>query len=741
MRSLTLLFLGALLATAAPAAAQDCTAATAQEVTIREINAIPQDNVDQLNAAGESVTITQIQDLLTNDLEGACVTFTAVLLTDPLLSGLANLNAEGIPNRIHAFVRDVAAATDGVEGMGTQIVDGRGNGEIQQFFPGDEITVIGRVSPFEGNGGKAMQIAPVSIAGTGTAYGADDPLRQPVTITTDDVHDAYGTGTDARTQIDWSAYSDFNGQYVRFETITLVQSSPGGRPNLLLSSPGTDTQINTYDTSVCFRNDIGADYYPSGNAPDCLDDDFVPPATGIVNIQGFLSFQGDDGAFDYSVPDLANFVLVPFEDDDFEIAVAPPIVVIEDTGLATTDGATIRAAVTPGTASNTVASVVASYETSSGVTGTVDLTNTSGDLYEGTIPNLVADDFVTYTIVATDNQGAATPASAPITRLVVDGPITEIFQVQRTPDGGPGGSGITTADPVDFDLEATVQSIVRATDAVTLATIQDDPDLGPFSGVWVEFAPGVDLEVGDRITITSAQVVEAFGVTTLRNVSYDGADSGDFLGYKEVTTDLFNGDDGAATAEQHEGILLSFDDVTVAATNADAPAGPFGELRITSDGTLDGGLRVDDLADDVTFEGNDPGSVYEVYNQLDYVRGALYFSFGNYKLVPTSADDFGDVLNVATEGSLETASARIVGAFPNPATGAARVRFELAAAGDVSLRVFDTTGRQVAVVAEGARAAGAHEVSADLGGLASGIYVVRLVAGGEVATARIAVVR
>ncbi|WP_420454654.1 T9SS type A sorting domain-containing protein [Rubrivirga sp.] len=741
MRLSTLLVLAAVLATAAPAAAQNCTASTAQEVTIREINAIPQDNVDQLNAAGADVTIEQAQMLLTNDLEDACVTFTAVLLTDPFLSGLASLNAEGIPGRIHAFVRDVTAATEGVAGMGTQIVDGRGNGEIQQFFPGDEIVVTGTVSPFEGNGGKAMQIAPVSIVGTGNAYGEDDPLRQPVVVTTEDIHDVYGTGTESRSQIDWSAYSDFNGQYVRFETTNLVQStSGGGRVDVLLSSPSDDAQINTYDTSVCFRNDIGVEYYPNGNMPSCLDNPFNPPVTGIVNIQGFLSFQGDDGSFDYATPDEANYVLVPFEDDDFEVAVAPPIVTFEDTGLATTDGADVRVTAVPGTSGNTVASVVVSYETSSGITGTVDLTNTSGDVYEGTIPNLVAGDFVTYSIVATDNQGAATPASAPITRLVVDGPITSIFQVQATPNGGVGGSGITTADPVEFDLDAVVQSVVRVRDNLTLATIQDDPDLGPFTGVWVEFAPGAELEPGDRITITSAQVVEAFTVTTLRNVSYVETATGDILGYKEVTTDLFNGDDGAATAEQHEGILLTFDDVTVVATNADDPSGPFGEFLISSDGTAANGLRVDDLADGVTFEGNDPGTVYTAGGVLDFVRGPLYFSFGNYKLVPPSADDIGD-FSVSREGDLATSAVRIVGAFPNPATGAARVRFELATAGDVSLRVFDATGRQVAVVAEGTRAAGAHEVSADLGGLASGVYVVRLVAGGEVATARIAVVR
>ena len=737
MRNATLIALGGLLALAAPATAQDCTASTAQEVTVREINAVPQENLDQLDAAGQDVTIDQIQDLLTNDLEGACVQFTAVLLSDPFLSGLRSLNAAGIPGGIHTFVRDVAAATDGVEGMGTQVVDGTGTGAIQQFFVGDEIVVTGVVTQYRDVGGVATQINLVEVSGTGNAYSDDDPLLQPVVITTDDIHDTYTVGGEPKSQIDWSVYPDYNGQYVRFESIELLQGVPGTRVDVLLSSPGDDAQINLYDTSVCFRNDRGEDYFPSG-APSCVDEDFVPPASGIVNVQGFLTFQGDDGAFDYGVPDGANFVLVPFEESDFEIAAAPPIITVESAGLATTDGATIRATVVPGTAGNTVSTVTANYETSSGLSGTVDLTNTSGDVYEGTIEGLAAGDFVTYTLTAVDDQNLSTPATSAISRLVVDGAIEDIFQVQATPDGGPGGSGITTADPIAFDLDAVVQSLI-AEDG-SYVTIQDDPSLGAFSGVFVEFDGATDLQVGDQITISMARVVEDFSVTTLVDVTYEETGTGDPYGYKAVTTDLFNGTDGDATAEQHEGILLSFSDVTIVSTNADDPSGPFGEFEISSDGTIANALRVDDLADGISYEGQDPGTVYMEGNQLSFIRGPLYFSFGNYKLVPTGAGDIGELI-VAREGDLETSGLRIVGAYPNPAARSARVAFELATAADVSLRVFDAMGRQVAVVAEGARAAGAHSVAADLGGLASGVYVLRLDAGGEVATARIAVVR
>ena len=742
MRHATRFFLIAVLALAAPAvAAQECTSATATDVTIRQINAIPQANIDALEAAGQDVTIEQAQELLTNDLEGECVRFTAVFLSDPIKSGLATAT-DGIPGRIHVFVRDVTAATDGVEGMGTQIVDGRGTGTIQQFFAGDEVTVVGTVSPFEGSGGVSQQIAPTELIGTGNAFADDDPLRQPVTITTSDIHDVYDVGGDFQTQIDWSAYSDFNGQYVRFENVELIQAVTGGtRVDALFSSAGDDAEINLYDTSVCFRNDRDESYFPAGQAPACIDDDFNPPSTGIINLQGFLSFQGDDGAFDYAVPDEANFVISPFEDEDFEIAVAPPIITLEDTGLATTaDGALVRATVIPGTAGNTVASVTVNFTTSSGASGSIDLVNTAGDTYEATIPNLVAGDFVTYTVSATDNQGASTPVGDAVSRRVVDGAISSIFDVQATPDGGPGASGVTTSSPVAFDLDATVQSVIEG-GSNFFATIQDDESLAPFTGVWVNFGetdPG--LSVGDQINITAARVVEAFSLTQLRDVMYTVTGSGDPLGYKSVTTDLFNGADGAATAEQHEGMLLTFPNVEIVATNADDPAGPFGEFLFSSDGTEENAVRADDFSNAITYADNDPSELVSEGETREFVRGPLYFSFGNYKLAPTSLDDIGGLVVAVGTGPGE-ARVEIEAAYPNPTAGSVTVRFALAAPGTAVLRAFDATGREVATLADGAFSADRHEVSGSLEGLATGVYVLRLEAGGEVVTSRVAVVR
>ncbi len=51
------------------------------------------------------------------------------------------------------------------------------------------------------------------------------------------------------------------------------------------------------------------------------------------------------------------------------------------------------------------------------------------------------------------------------------------------------------------------------------------------------------------------------------------------------------------------------------------------------------------------------------------------------------------------------------------------------------------SGRKVATLAEGPRAAGENSATFDAGRLAAGIYIYRLCAGGAVATKRLAVVK
>ena len=78
---------------------------------------------------------------------------------------------------------------------------------------------------------------------------------------------------------------------------------------------------------------------------------------------------------------------------------------------------------------------------------------------------------------------------------------------------------------------------------------------------------------------------------------------------------------------------------------------------------------------------------------------------------------------------------------PNPIAGRARVSFSLPRAGGASLRLLDLQGRAVRHVAEDAFAAGTHTAVLDTHGLAAGLYLVRLDAGGPARTVSVTVVR
>ena len=78
---------------------------------------------------------------------------------------------------------------------------------------------------------------------------------------------------------------------------------------------------------------------------------------------------------------------------------------------------------------------------------------------------------------------------------------------------------------------------------------------------------------------------------------------------------------------------------------------------------------------------------------------------------------------------------------PNPAREGSTLRYTLSEAGPSTLAVYDLLGRRIATLVDGLQVAGPHEVAFATGTLPSGVYVLRLVASGRVATAKLTVAR
>jgi hypothetical protein len=64
--------------------------------------------------------------------------------------------------------------------------------------------------------------------------------------------------------------------------------------------------------------------------------------------------------------------------------------------------------------------------------------------------------------------------------------------------------------------------------------------------------------------------------------------------------------------------------------------------------------------------------------------------------------------------------------YPNPFNAETNISFSLAEAGNVSLKVYDITGRLVTTLVEGQMDAGEHVVSWDASSVSSGVYFYKL---------------
>jgi len=79
----------------------------------------------------------------------------------------------------------------------------------------------------------------------------------------------------------------------------------------------------------------------------------------------------------------------------------------------------------------------------------------------------------------------------------------------------------------------------------------------------------------------------------------------------------------------------------------------------------------------------------------------------------------------------ETPTSYSVSCFPNPFNPSTQIRFGIARAGFVSLKIYDMLGRAVAVLVEEDKSAGYFQMSWDASRLPSGVYFLRLQASKE----------
>jgi hypothetical protein len=135
--------------------------------------------------------------------------------------------------------------------------------------------------------------------------------------------------------------------------------------------------------------------------------------------------------------------------------------------------------------------------------------------------------------------------------------------------------------------------------------------------------------------------------------------------------------------------------------------------------------------------GNVTSMVFDTHGDL-VLSGPFSGGGGVYSPYVTLYDMPGVV---AEEGGAAGLSALALSVRPNPVSTSGTVYLSLPEASHVRVTAYDMLGRQVAVLTEGERSAGEHDMAFDVGALVPGVYVIRLDAGGETAVRRVTVVR
>ncbi|MDT7856420.1 ExeM/NucH family extracellular endonuclease [Rubrivirga sp. S365] len=196
--------------------------------------------------------------------------------------------------------------------------------------------------------------------------------------------------------------------------------------------------------------------------------------------------------------------------------------------------------------------------------------------------------------------------------------------------------------------------------------------------------------------------------------------------------------------------FVTFDPFTETVTYSASPDAVIGDRLVYATQNGDVGLPAGVIPDGpgaiALVEGAAPvgtpvaGVLGRVVSAVVYVSEDQVFGRTGYSSNARTAGGDLAALLAAVRADLP-AEVELTLAGANPVGTGGAVAFALPEGGAVTVSVFDLLGREVSRLVDATLAPGRHRAALDAGALPSGVYVVRLVAGGEVRTQRVTVAR
>lgn len=466
--------------------------------------------------------------------------------------------------------------------------------------------------------------------------------------------------------------------------------------------------------------------------------DYQPPVDGtyLSYIRGTINTRFSGTSIGYHI--------VPLYPGDINVSVTPPSISLVKRNLAqvmTNQSVTVTANIVD--ADGSVDSAKLYYRVDGGSYSPVVMSVVSGNKYTANIPGVNSDSaLVDFYIWAKDNQGNTSTMPSSITNvqyfyLVLNRDVT-IQDIQYNPFGsdvsGYNGyrlplTGIVSADTTDFPGGNFALRIY----------IQNGQ--GPWSGIQVG-TRGTNgsqirgLQKGQKVTVTGLvwdeSITPTFNVTRIDSTtSVSVISSGNPVPAPEIlqTSVIGTGGLGQVQKEAWESVLIRYNNVEVTNENADFPDN-FGEMYV-SDGSGNTRVELEDGRHDY-HNLSDPTRLYYVKtgSTFDALQGILYYSFGNYKLVPRNNNDFigYNPVSVENEGTVPT-EYELSQNYPNPFNPSTRINFSLPFESNVRLSIFNILGQEVKTLVDNqVQPVGNYNLTFDAKDLPSGIYFYRLTA-------------
>ncbi len=612
------------------------------------------------------------------------------------------------------------------------------NSKFNRLQQGQLVEITGRVANFPAGRLGASQFE--MLPNTAVEF-IDDGIELPKPPTAN-ISDFVSGAVPGAPQI--STGAKYAGMQVELKDVTVVsaiKNASSGRTTVILQDDNGNQmylrdQSNYFNTSQPINK-------------------FIPPPEGqrLQFVRGYITSNSSAGQ---AIP----FMISPVFPGDVKIdegAVPPTIGAVRSTRTnafpTPTETTPVIAVVRKGTAD--LSSINFYYTVNGGQRETIAAAKINDTIYGSMLPAFPANSLIRWKVEVKDaaNLKAAVPPvdSSYFMYRVLDRPAT-IADV-REPLAKNGNS-------VYQGYWVTLEGIVTASasDIVKTGTLSQpriyiqDGTAG-YSALFLKSnSPNAKIRAfgrGDKIRVKGV-VIEDFNVTALDSIANADASlistNNATPNFHQGATDEFAGRAaGNLTAEQWESMLVEFKNVVVVDTNADT-GGNFGEFNIIPASMFNTGsenqykMRVETDEGSTTLA-TAPASrkrVLQRGTKLASLRGIMYYSFSNFKLVPR---DDQDVLLEANSVEFSPLGENSIMAFPNPFAENATVAISFSYDTQAEISIVDNVGNKVGTLGAGFYPAGNYVFHLNSSDLASGTYTCNVITEKGASAKRMLIVR